>query len=64
MGWIILLLILLPFISLDAFFTLMMAVCGVGLLICLLLGSWLYAILFFILYIVACLFTGALEISS
>lgn len=64
MGWIILLLILLPFISLDAFFTLMMAVCGVGLLICLFLGSWLYAILFFILYIVACLFTGALEISS
>lgn len=64
MGWIILLLILLPFISLDAFLTLMMAVCGVGFLICLLLSSWLYAILFFILYIVACLFTGALEISS
>lgn len=55
MGWVLAVIILLPFFATELFMTIMMAVFAIGFFVCLLMGSWLNAIGFLFVYLIVCL---------
>lgn len=55
MGWVLAVIILLPFFATELFITILMAIFAVGFIVCLFIGSWANAIGFLFVYLIVCL---------
>lgn len=59
MGWVLVVILLLPFFATELFVSILMAVFAVGFIICLAIGSWLNAIGFLFVYLIVSLIADA-----
>ena len=59
MGWVLLVIILLPFFATELFVSILIAVFAIGFIVCLFIGSWLNAIGFLFVYVIVCMIYDA-----
>lgn len=59
MGWVLAVIILLPFFATELFITILMAIFAVGFIVCLFIGSWANALGFLFVYVIVCFIADA-----
>lgn len=61
MGWIILVIILMPFFATEAFFSILMAIFAIGIFVCISMGEWLWLLIFIFGYFTFSLIVSGLD---